>query len=52
LSVFWLFSLPVVAKTHLFLGHLADTESIWDVTLRIEAARHAVAVRERTKIPI
>ena len=52
LSVLWFFSLPVVAKTHLFLADLAGPDGIWDVSARIEGFRKTLRVRERTKIPI
>jgi hypothetical protein len=51
-SLYWFFSLPVVATTHLFLDRLRDTDSIWDVTAHIEAARKAIQIRPRTGIPI
>jgi hypothetical protein len=52
LPIHWWFDLDAVARTHLFLRELGDTESIWDVSARIEAARKALAVRDRTAIPI
>jgi hypothetical protein len=52
LSLYWFFSLHVVAKTHLFLDSLRETDSIWDVSARIEGARKELDVRRRTGIPI
>jgi hypothetical protein len=52
LSLYWFFSLPVVANTHLFLDSVRDTEAIWDVSARIEGARKVIGVRSRTGIPI
>jgi hypothetical protein len=52
LSQFWFFELGAVARTHLFLERLRDTQTAWDVTLQVEAARHELAIRDRTRIPI
>jgi len=52
LNMHWWFDLATVARTHLFLRELADTESIWDVAARIEAIRRDVAIQARTSIPI
>ena len=52
LSTFWFFSLPVVARTHLFAAQLAETNTMWDVTVLIEAIRKTLKVRDRTAIPI
>jgi hypothetical protein len=52
LAIHWWFELATVARTHLFLDQLADTESIWDVAARIEAIRRDVAIAPRTAIPI
>lgn len=41
-----------VARSHLFLEALRTTESIWDVTARIEAARKQLPIKERSAIPI
>jgi len=51
-SLYWFFSLPVVGNTHLFLDSVRDTESIWDVSARVEGARKVIGVRSRTGIPI
>ena len=52
LSVFWFFSLPVVARTHMFVDQLKETNSSWDVTVLIEAIRKTLKIRDRTSIPI
>jgi hypothetical protein len=52
LSQYWFFDLEVVARSHLFLSSLADTTTIWDATVQIEAARHEVTIRDRTRVPI
>ena len=52
LSLFWFFSLPVVTGTHCFLDSLRETDTIWDVSARIEGARQAMQLRERSRIPI
>jgi hypothetical protein len=50
--MFWFFDARIAARTHTFLDDLRATDSIWDVALRIEAARHDMRIRERTTIPI
>jgi hypothetical protein len=50
--MYWFFDARVAARTHKFLDDLRTTESIWDVALRIEAARDALRIRERSNIPI
>ena len=52
LSMFWFFDAAVVARTHLFLGDLADTDSIWEVSARIEGLRKQLAIKERSTIPL
>nr|HEX4315668.1 DUF1152 domain-containing protein [Kofleriaceae bacterium] len=52
LPMHWWFDLHAVARGHRFLADLRDTESIWDVAARIEAARKTLAIRGRTSIPI
>ncbi len=51
-SMYWFFDAAEVARTHQFLPLLHDTESIWEVAARIEAARKDIAIRERTTIPL
>lgn len=51
-SMYWLFDAQVVARTHLFLDELRDTESIWDVAERVERARKRLEVRAREMIPL
>jgi len=52
LSLFWYFELGVVARASLLLPHVLDTETIWDVTVRIEALRKTLPLLDRTRIPI
>jgi hypothetical protein len=52
LNMHWWFDLDAVARTHLFLRELADTETMWDVAARIEGIRKDIAIRDRTAIPI
>jgi len=52
LALYWFFDLPTVAKTHLFLDHLRDSDDIWQVNARIEAFRKSLSVRDRSAIPI
>jgi hypothetical protein len=51
-SLVWFFSLAEVARTHLLLPHLLETQTIWDVTLMIEAVRETMKVREGQPMPI
>ena len=52
LPVFWFFGLDAVADSHLFLSRLRSTQNIWELTAIVEAERHALAVKERSAIPI
>jgi hypothetical protein len=52
LSMFWFFDAMAVAADHVFLAELAQTETIWDVAARVEAARKAIPIRDRTTIPL
>ena len=52
LPMYWWFDLAAVARSHLFLDGLRDTQTIWDVQARVEAARKSLAIRSRTAIPI
>jgi hypothetical protein len=51
-SLCWFFSVPEVAGSHLFLKHLEQTETIWEVTARVRGCRSALAVREHSVIPL
>ncbi len=51
-SFCWFFDVRRMAASHVFLQHLASTESIWDVTNVIRGCRKALEVRPRTTIPI
>lgn len=51
-SVCWLFDLAEVARTHVFLSHLMETESIFDVTAVIRECRRVVPARPPTDIPL
>jgi hypothetical protein len=52
LSLFWFFEVGVVAGSNLLVAHVRDTESIWDVTARIEGIRKGLTIRDRSPIPI
>ena len=51
-SQVWFFDLDSVARSHLFLSALADTDSIWEVNARIEAARKDLTIRAKSGIPL
>lgn len=51
-SMFWFFDAHPVAATHHFLETLRDTESIWDVSARIQTARRSLSIMARSPIPI
>ncbi len=50
--MYWFFDACEVARSHLFLEDLRETESIWEIAARVEAARKAIAIRPRETIPI
>ncbi|MBN2358937.1 MAG: DUF1152 domain-containing protein [Deltaproteobacteria bacterium] len=52
MNLFWFFDATVVAQSSMLVPHVRDTESIWDVSARIEGVRKDLAVRERSVIPI
>jgi hypothetical protein len=52
LTLFWTFDLPGVASTSLLVPLVEDARTMWDVTVRIEAARKSMPLRERSAIPI
>ncbi len=51
-SLVWFFDLDTVARSHLFLRHLHDTETIFDVTATIRACRQNLEVRASEDIPL
>jgi hypothetical protein len=51
MALYFAFDLPALAKQSLYLHHLEDTESIFDVGARIRAFRHTVDHRPRVPIP-
>jgi hypothetical protein len=51
-SLFWFFDLPTVARTHVFLPHLAQTESVFDLTAIVRECRKALPARPSSAIPI
>jgi hypothetical protein len=51
-SLVWFFELEQVARSHLFLDHLRDTDTIFDVTRIIRACRQNIDVRPAEDIPI
>lgn len=52
LPLFWFFSLGEVARSHVFLEQLRNTESIWDANAIIEGVRKGIAAQDRSAIPI
>ncbi|MFZ5788094.1 MAG: DUF1152 domain-containing protein [Acidobacteriota bacterium] len=52
LPLFWCFELGAVASSNLLLEAIVGTQSIWEVSARIEAARRQLALKERSRIPI
>lgn len=52
LALYWFFDLATVARTHLFLEQLRDTDDIWQVNALVEAIRKGLTVRDRSAIPI
>jgi hypothetical protein len=51
-SLYWCFSLETVARSHLFLDRLKDTETIWEVTALIRGCRKALDVKPPSDIPL
>ena len=51
MSLLWTFDLPAVARRNLYLEHLADTETSWDVHVVIGRFRETVRRRQRETIP-
>jgi len=51
MSLLWTFDLPAVARRNLYLEHLADTETSWDVHVVIGRFRETVRRRQRQTIP-
>jgi hypothetical protein len=52
MNMYWFFSLPELARGHLFLSSLKDTQSIWDVVAVVEAARKETTILAKSEIPI
>ncbi len=52
LSMYWFFDAETVAADHAFLSELVETESIWDVAARVEAARKTLPIRDKSTIPL
>ncbi len=52
LNMLWFFDLDPVVDTHLFIEHLAGTQTIGEVTLYVDGLRRSVGSRPRTVIPI
>jgi hypothetical protein len=51
-GLYWFFDLGEVARTHVFLPHLMETETIFDATAVIRECRKAVPARPATDIPL
>lgn len=52
LNLYWFFSAPVVARTHLFLKDIYETEIMEDVSLMIKGNRYEMEIRDKAGIPI
>lgn len=52
LNLFWFFDATAVIDDHAFLPTLRGTQTIWEVSARVEAARKTLAIRPRAEIPI
>ena len=52
LTMYWFFSLPEVADTHLFLAEIGWTEGLLEVVRYLEGLRTEVNVRGKSRIPI
>ncbi len=51
-SFFWFFDLDGVADSHMFLEHLASTDSMGQIAMYIRGLRKGLRIRERSEIPI
>lgn len=51
-AIYWFFSLQGVVEAHLFLDHLLETKSMFEVTSMIEGIRKTMRIREATVIPL
>lgn len=51
-SIYWFFSAPAVAETNLLLGHIKETNTLWEVAAIIEAVRKSIPVKLRCVIPL
>jgi len=52
MALYWHFRLADVAEQSLYLQTIAETQTLLEVHLQIEAFRKTVAIRERTSIPV
>lgn len=51
-SLLWFFDLTVVARSHLFLDHLLETETVFDVTSVVRGCRRNLEVKPPSDIPL
>ena len=51
MSLLWMFDLPAVARQNLYIQHLTDTETSWDVHLAIANFHAAIHHRPKVGIP-
>ena len=51
-SIYWYFSLPVVAQSHLFLDAIENTSSQWEVNSIIEGIRKTMDICNQEHIPL
>ncbi|MDX9723471.1 MAG: DUF1152 domain-containing protein [Myxococcota bacterium] len=52
LNLYWHFELDTVADSHLFLEHLASTQTIGEVTLWIEGLRKGLRIQPQSVLPL
>lgn len=51
-SLYWYFSLPIVAQNHLFLEAIENTTTLWEVNSMIEGVRKTMEILDRESIPL
>jgi hypothetical protein len=51
-SLFWFFDLATLARLHLFLARLVETDSIFEATAIIRECRKAIPARSPSDIPL
>ena len=51
-NIFWFFGLSGVARSHLFLENLEDTQTLSEVVRRVSGLRKSLRIRSATVIPL